>query len=434
MAAARGLVAAGLHVTLIEPLPRLGGDCFGVDVPLRGGGTVRIDAGVSDFNADTFVRLGRMLDELGLKSRPICQDASFMTPEGDVRYFVRDRELRVAVPGLDPGALGALIARFNTECVEVLEDDRFEGWTLDRYLSERGYAPELAAQYLYPRTIGCFCVPDGDPGAAPIRSLVGFWKMHGLVGRRGSSRRMCVVGGMHVYCAALEAWLRERGAVIRCGTRVIGIVRGERDLEVRAVTRDDEHLVLSADHVVIATNPHEVAPLLEDATREESEAFGAIVYQRARLVVHTDPALMPRRRETWGAYNYLVPRGVLPRCRPTITFHPNRMLGLPETIPDIFVTMNPGKEPRPEHVVTQRFFEHPVLTDRTARAAARIDRLQGRRNVWFAGSYLAEPFLHEQAVVTGHAVAERILAALDPADRRRERAQWAGQGIEAMME
>jgi len=411
MGAARRLVEAGCEVTLIECLPRLGGDCFGVDVPLPDGGSHRVDVGVSDFNIDTFVRIRSLLDELELQYRPICQDASFMTPAGETTMFTQGGQLETLEEGLDAGSLAEEIARFNLACVEVLEGEAYGGWTLGRYLHAKGYSQALAEHFLYPRAIGCFSMPDGDPAEMPVQSLVRFWRMHGLVGG-GPARRMSVVGGMHVYCAAMQRWLAEMGADIRCSTRVIGIVRREDGVEIRAITRDDEHLVFGVDHVVVATNPNEALPLLEDPSAQESAAFDGIPYQRARLVVHTDAAVLPPDPGTWGAYNYIVPRGAAPKVRPTITFFPNRILGLPADVPDVFVTMNPAIEPATEHIIAQRFFEHPVASPATEVAARRIDALQGERGTWFCGSYLAEPFLHEQAHGSGEDIATRLLDSL----------------------
>lgn len=414
MGAARRLVDAGCHVTLVEAAGRLGGDCFGVDVPLPGGGTYRVDVGVSDFNVDTFVEIRQLLDDLGLQYAPICQDASFMTPDRAPTLASTDGELRALDPSIDVAALRGEIQRFNRECVAAIDDPACADWTLGRYLAAHGHSAAVAQHYLYPRTMGCFSMPDADPADAPLVSLLRFWRMHGLVGR-GPARRMSVVGGMHAYCDALQRRLVARGTDVWCGARVIGIVRRPGDVEVRVVTREDEHLTLLADHVVVATNPNEALPLLEDPSAAEEAAFGGIPFSRARLVVHTDARVMPPDPTTWGAYNYVVAQGDAPRVRPTITFFPNRMLHLPTHVPDVFVTMNPCIEPASDQVITQRFFEHPVASFETRRAARHIDALEGARRTWFCGSYLAEPFLHEQAHASGLRIADRLLASLRPA-------------------
>jgi hypothetical protein len=410
MGAAQRLLLAGYDVTLFEYLPRLGGDCFGVDVQLAGRGMCRIDAGVSDFNQATFVRVKALLDELGLPYRPIVQDASFMTPDGDLLYHFRGGELKVDWPRHVAARFVLEIARFNRECIEVLESFDFADWTLGRYLKERRYSNELAVFYAYPRAMGCFPMPNDEPAKFLVRSLVSFWHMHGIVGNNGEpAQRMCVAGGMHQYCGAFERWFSIRGGHVRCSTRVMGVVRRSRFIEIRAVTRDDEHLAFKVDHVLFATNPNEVVPLLEDPTDDETAAFTEFPYQRARLVVHTDARLMPRDRRCWGSYNYLIASGDAPEVRPTITFYPNLLTGLPEAVPDVFVSMNPHIEPDERALISNRFFEHPVATGRTHLATARLSRIQGERNTWFAGSYLLEPFCHEQALATGQDIAARLI-------------------------
>lgn len=416
MGAAQRLVQAGYHVTLFEYLPRLGGDCFGVDVQLAGRGTCRIDAGVSDFNETTFVRVKGLLDELGLPYRPIVQDASFMTPDGEALYCFRGGELKVDWPAHAAGRFAAEIARFKRECIEVLDDPGFADWTLGRYLEERRYSNELAAFYAYPRAMGCFPMPNAEPASYLVRSLVSFWHMHGVVGRAGQAQRMCIPGGMHQYCSAFERWFSIRGGQVRCSTRVVGVVRRSRFIEIRAVTRDDEHLAFKVDHVIFATNPNEVVPLLEDPTDEETTIFEQFPYQRARLVVHMDARLMPRDRRSWGAYNYLVPSGDAPEVRPTITFWPNLLASLPDGVPDVFVSMNPHIEPDERALISNRFFEHPVATGKTHLVTARLAKIQGVRNTWFCGSYMHEPFVHECALAAGQDAALRLIET-DPPDR-----------------
>ncbi len=409
MGAAHRLVKAGVSVTILESLPRLGGDCFGVDIQLPGRGLHRVDAGVTDFNQTTFVRVKALLDELGLEARPIVQDTAFMRADGELVHAWRDGHPTFGPAVEDPDRLRAEIVRFNLACVSVLDDPNAEDMTLGDYLRKNDYSSEFFAFYAAPRAMGCFPMPNANPASYRVRSLVAFWRMHGIVGNDRPPERMCVIGGMHEYTGALTRWLEAHGAAVRCSTRAVGVVRREDQVEIRAVTREDEHLLFHADHVVLATNPHEVVPLLEDPSDEEASIFAAFRYQRARLTVHTDARLMPRDRDAWGAFNYVVPEDGRPIVRPTITFHPNLMNAIPDTVPDVFVSMNPHIEPDPSTLICNRFFEHPIATGRTHITAARLSAIQGQRRTWFAGSYLLEPIVHEQAMTTGQDVAERLL-------------------------
>jgi predicted NAD/FAD-binding protein len=67
MGAAIALTKSGMDVSLFEAEPRLGGHCLGVSVSLWDGRTVRVDAGVSDFNPATFDSFCALTRELDLR-------------------------------------------------------------------------------------------------------------------------------------------------------------------------------------------------------------------------------------------------------------------------------------------------------------------------------------------------------------------------------
>lgn len=447
MGAAYALIKAGLPVTLFEAEPKLGGHCFGVSMPLPDGKSARVDAGVSDFNRATFTTVGNLLTELGVDYYPVCQDASFMTPDGAPVWFSRAGTLHFLRPPESPEQFKTEITRFNTTCIEVLSDGTFAEWTTQKYLDARGYSEDFRRLYFNPRAQGCFPMPDKPPAAYMIRSLVAFWRMHGIVGP-GRPDRMIVRGGMHAYCAAFEDWVRQREGVLQLGTRVVGISRRKNRIRIRALSPVRENLTFEFEHVVIASNANQVIPLLEDATQEERRIYAGFGWQRSRLVVHRDNRLMPHDRATWGAYNYLVSDGTAPEIRPTITFYPNRLASLDADVPDVFVTMNPFREPDPGHIITNQFFVHPSVGGITDMACERLDAIQGRRGTWFCGSYVREPFVHEQAMSCGFDIGQRLVAALsdeqDPAassmtgasfdDFLRENALFAGLDSMALAE
>ena len=411
LGAAFAAVQGGLQVSLFETEPKLGGHCFGVPVPLPGGELAWVDAGVSDFNRNTFVTLNAVIEELGLAYYPVCQDASFMTLDGRAVWYSRDGQSTFLVPPPDPQALREEIVRFNGGCLEVLEDPSFSDWTARRYLDARGYSAAFRRLFFAPRAQGCFPMPDADPERYMIRSIVAFWRMHGIVGSGGANRNV-VKGGMHAYTHALTGWLQARGAQLHLGTAVVGIARRADGIRLRATDPERRHLSMRFDQVVIATNANHVIGLLEDASQEERRIYAGFGWQRSRLVVHQDPALMPAERDSWGAYNYLVADPGESLLRPTITFFPNMLARLPASVPDVFVTMNPFREPAASHVITNRFFIHPSVGGITDMASERLDRLQGRAGTWFCGGYVREPFVHEQALACGVELGQRLVEAL----------------------
>ncbi|MGD6570441.1 dehydrogenase, partial [Xanthomonas citri pv. citri] len=137
-------------------------------------------------------------------------------------------------------------------------------------------------------------------------------------------------------------------------------------------------------------------------TDDEARWLGAFGYSRNRTVLHSDPALMPRRRGVWSAWNYAGERGLAEG--PSVTYWMNRLQPLPDGLP-LFVTLTPVREPDPRHVLRTQTYEHPLFDGEALRAHRQLWSLQGRRRTWFCGAYFGAGF-HEDGLQAGLAVAE----------------------------
>jgi len=73
----------------------------------------------------------------------------------------------------------------------------------------------------------------------------------------------------------------------------------------------------------------------------------------------------------------------------------------------LFVTLNPGHEPRASSIHRQFEYSHPLFDSDALAAQSELWRLQGQRNTWFCGSYFGYGF-HEDALESGLWVAEAL--------------------------
>jgi len=412
MGAARELLRAGIHVTILESGPRLGGNCVGVEVTDKAGGIHRIDAGVSDFNRSTFHEVSRLIDELGVPTQPIRNDADFVAGDGRSRLAWVEGQWIFSKEIADPEGLQGEIDAFRTRVVEVLQEARFAHWTVERYFQHIGASREFQDHYLLPRAMGCFPMPAGNPAQFSILALLRFWNVHGLVGLEPANRH-CVVGGMHRYVEAYTDWFEGQGGALLCGNRVLAISRRARQVEIRTADRTQRARRRRFDHVILACHAHQALPLFEQPSLPERLVLSRFACQRARVVVHQDKRLLGESRETWGAFNYVIPKKGPASDRswtqPTITFFPNRLGSLPAEVPETFVSMNPVREPRRDRVLCERSFLHPILDASSDELARQVESLQGKRRTWFAGAHLIPPAVHESALVSGMRAARRLL-------------------------
>lgn len=131
-----------------------------------------------------------------------------------------------------------------------------------------------------------------------LRSIVAFWRVHGIVGDRGRPPREVVGGGMHRWIDALAADLIDRGVSIRCGVgTAFTVVRTwpipglGHGLGVAFVDLEPERsAALDASGVAASLAP-----------RPEPKLQSVGLRRAAQVVSWTRMSPSPRSRATWRA-------------------------------------------------------------------------------------------------------------------------------------
>ena len=85
----------------------------------------------------------------------------------------------------------------------------------------------------------------------------------------------------------------------------------------------------------------------------------------------------------------------------------------------MIVSLNPLRPIRPDALLGEWDYAHPVFDRAAVQAQARVPLLQGRSRVWFCGAWTRYGF-HEDGLMSGLAVAEGL------------RARWAAQANEGV--
>ena len=405
------LKLSGEHrVTLYEAASVAGGHTNTVDVHLDGH-THPVDTGFLVFNHRTYPELVRLFDELQVPTTP--SEMSFSVSLGPHRFEWCGSSLATvfAQPSnaVSPRFWRMLadIVRFNREASALAVADRAESLSvldepLGAWLRRRRYSEAFRDAYLLPMAAAIWSCPMKTMQGFPLGSFVRFFHNHGLLQVQDRPQWHTVLGGGREYVRRIL----ERLDDVRTGTPVMQVVRDRAGVEVRSAD-GAEHF----DQVVFATHSPQTLAMLADADAEERALLGAIAYQPNRAWLHTDTALMPRRRSAWAAWNYLG-NGDPATPEVSVTYWLNRLQPLPfET--DVLVSLNPLSEPAPERTIAVFDYEHPVFDRGAVAAQKRLAAIQGRRGAWFAGAWTGYGF-HEDGLRSGLDVAARILALQAP--------------------
>ena len=392
-------------VTLYEAAPRLGGHTNTVDVTLEGI-THPVDTGFLVYNERTYPNLIRLFAELGVPTAR--SDMSFAV---SVSTGSRGRRLEWAGANLDtvfaqrrnllsPSFLSMLrdLLRFNRQATAIALGHLYSGeLTLGEFLDRNRYGEPFRRWYLLPMAGAIWSCPLETMLGYPLSTFIRFCHNHGLLQVNNRPQWYTVAGGARQYVERIAARLPD----VRVGEPVLEVRRNTGAGKVLVRSRSGTELF---DHVVLASHSDQSRRLLTDAEAGERDVLARVGYQPNRAILHTDPRLMPASRKVWSAWNYLSTDGAAPDV--AVTYLLNKLQPLPFRSP-VFVSLNPLIEPRPESVIAEFDYAHPVFDRAAIAAQKRLPEVQGRRGVWLAGAWTGFGF-HEDGLKSGLAVAEAI--------------------------
>src|SRR5574343_1666769 len=375
-----GLASAWLlsrhhDVTLFEAGSYLGGHTNTVDVTLEGQ-THPVDTGFLVFNEKTYPNLIALFEHLGVDSvetemsfavsleNPHLEWAgsNLATIFGQKRNLVRREFWRML----------ADILRFNRESTTWLLAHPDNRRSLREFLSEGRYSAAFADWYLLPMAAAIWSCPTGQMLDMPLATFIRFCQNHGLLQVFDRPMWRTVRGGGREYVKKIAAQLDD----IRLACPVRAVTRGASGLTV-AHDGGCERF----DQVVMACHSDQALAILGfTASDAQREVLSAIRYQPNRAVLHTDPALLPRDRKLWSAWNYFAgqgePGGEANSQPVGVSYLINKLQPLPFATP-VVVTLNPAREPDPAKVIAEFDYAHPIFDAAAIAAQQRLADVQG---------------------------------------------------------
>jgi predicted NAD/FAD-binding protein len=393
------LLATRHEVTLFEQDSQLGGHARTVEVAL-GGVTHAVDVGFMVFNERTYPNFCRMLDLLGVESRPSDMSFSVKDPVTGLEY--QGSGLRGLFAqrsnALSPSFLRMIgdILSFNREARRVVATGAAsEGATVGDFLRSGRFGERFVKHYLTPMAAAIWSCKPQDILQFPAAFLLGFFANHGLLQIRDRPQWRTIVGGSRGYVAALLDGMRGN---VRVSDPVSAVQKGAADIEVHT----EAGTVETFDEVVMASHADQTLRLLQNPTDNERSLLEAFPYQANRAVLHTDDTSLPTRCDAWASWNYRLTDD----ASATVTYDLGRLQGVAAP-GSLMLTLNDDRHIDRQKVIRSFEFTHPAYSARSIDAQLRWSEISGKQGVHYCGAYWGYGF-HEDGVNSALAVAKHF--------------------------
>lgn len=401
-----GLTAAYyLHkhhdICVYEAESRLGGHTATKDINIDGR-HYAIDTGFIVFNDWTYPHFIALMNELGVQSQPTEMGFSVSNPITGYEYagtnlgtlFAQKRNLF----SWDHWKMLRDILRFNKAALADLNAGNLRAEeTLGQYLVRNHYSSSFIDHYLIPMGSAIWSATQETMLAFPLEFFVRFFNNHGLLNVTNRPQWRVIKGGSRSYIAPLIKGFAHN---IKLNCPVTSVVREKDRVAITANTQTDYF-----DEVIFACHSDQALRLLGDASDEEIAILSAIPYQKNTVILHTDIGLLPRKRNTWSSWNYLLqPHNTRP---PVLTYSMNILQGISSPV-EFCVTLNAEDLIDPDKILGSYEYSHPVFSRASVTAQAAWPLINGVNRSWYCGAWCANGF-HEDGVVSALRVVEHLM-------------------------
>lgn len=386
-------------VTVFEAADYLGGHTHTVRIELDGR-AYDVDTGFIVFNDRTYPNFIKLMDRLGVASRPSAMSFSVKCEKSGLEYngttvntlFAQRRNL------FRPTFYRMIgdILRFNREATRLLDTEDHD-MTLGDYLAPHEYSPQFIEHYIIPMGSAIWSAGPEQMRQFPARTFVQFFHNHGMLSVNDRPQWRVISGGSRRYVEPLTRPFRDR---VRTNCPIESVSRRPDHVEVRPRSGRPERF----DRVIFSTHSDQALDMLADPTPQEKDVLGALPYQPNEAILHTDASVLPRRRRAWAAWNYHILREG--RGRVAVTYNMNILQGL-QAPATINVTLNHADAISPDKILRRITYHHPVYTREGVAARRRYRDVSGVNRTYYCGAYWGFGF-HEDGVKSALAVCKEF--------------------------
>ena len=377
------------EVDLFEKDNHFGGHSYTFDIKEKNK-KVPVDLGFIVFNKTTYPNLINFFEELKVPYEKSDMSFSVSVKDSNIEYggtgfnslFARKNNLF----NFNFIKMIYEIISFYKSAPVLLKKD-LKNLTLGNYLDNSKISKYFINYHIIPMVAAIWSMPFSKARDIPFELFLNFFNNHGLFKLKDRPQWYTVTNRSRNYVS-----------------KVLDKINGEyfKNYEIKKIIRSDDNVRIfintlgeyrDYDHVVLACHADQSLKLIDNPSNEEKEILNEFTYISNEAYLHTDVDLMPNKINAWSSWNSISKKDLTKTC---VTYWLNKLQNL-DTNKNYFLTLNPITKIKDSKIIKKINFTHPYLNNKSFEMQNRLKDLQGKKRVWFSGSYFGYGF-HEDGL------------------------------------
>ena len=377
------------EVDLFEKDNHFGGHSYTFDIKEKNK-KVPVDLGFIVFNKITYPNLINFFEELKVPYEKSDMSFSVSVKDSNIEYggtgfnslFARKNNLF----NFNFIKMIYEIISFYKSAPVLLKKD-LKNLTLGNYLDNSKISKYFINYHIIPMVAAIWSMPFSKARDIPFELFLNFFNNHGLFKLKDRPQWYTVTNRSRNYVS-----------------KVLDKINGEyfKNYEIKKIIRSDDNVRIfintlgeyrDYDHVVLACHADQSLKLIDNPSNEEKEILNEFTYISNEAYLHTDVDLMPNKINAWSSWNSISKKDLTKTC---VTYWLNKLQNL-DTNKNYFLTLNPITKIKDSKIIKKINFTHPYLNNKSFEMQNRLKDLQGKKRVWFSGSYFGYGF-HEDGL------------------------------------
>ena len=281
---------------------------------------------------------------------------------------------------------------------EKINEDQFKDQTLEGFLKIKKYSNYFVNFHIIPMVAAIWSMPPRLAKEMPLVLFLNFFKNHGLFKIKNRPQWYTVTGRSKTYV-----------------NKVLQTISGDcfNNYPIKSVHRNKNNVRLyygssnkycDYDKVVFATHADVTLKLINNPTEDEKNVLKSFKYKKNFAYLHRDNRLMPNNKNVWSSWNSILDKNDI--SKNCVTYWLNKLQNL-KTDNNYFLTLNPIIQIDKKKIFKKIEFTHPFYDLQTIRSQKNLEKLQGKNNSWFCGSYFGSGF-HEDGLKSSIDIVNKI--------------------------